>query len=369
MIAAFEITGGYYLVVAALLFTIGAVGLLARRNVLVMFMCVELMLNAVNLTFVTFAKMLDDVGGQVIVFFTLAVAGGRGRGRAGDHRGDLPSSPRCHRRRPHGAQGLTMARDLLDLVWIVPLLPLLGAATLLVLGKRIGEPRAGWLASGLMAGSFVWSVVTFFALHDLPESARAHVTTIFTWLPSGGLHVEHGLPRRSAVGHVHPLRHRRRHADPRLRDRLHARRPALLPLLRLHEPVLRLDADPGARLELPRHLPRVGGRRAVLVPAHLVLVRAPRRGDRRQEGVHHHPHRRLRLHDRDVPDLLEGRHARLLGARRGEQARPEAPRPRSRSCSSSARSARARSSRCTSGCPTPWRARPRSRRSSTPRRW
>jgi NADH-quinone oxidoreductase subunit K len=74
VIAAFEITGGYYLVVAALLFTIGAAGLLARRNVLVMFMCVELMLNAVNLTFVTFAKMLDDVGGQVIVFFTLAVA-------------------------------------------------------------------------------------------------------------------------------------------------------------------------------------------------------------------------------------------------------------------------------------------------------
>jgi NADH-quinone oxidoreductase subunit K len=74
VIASFEITGGYYLVVAALLFTIGAAGLLSRRNVLVMFMCVELMLNAVNLTFVSFAKMLDDIGGQVIVFFTLAVA-------------------------------------------------------------------------------------------------------------------------------------------------------------------------------------------------------------------------------------------------------------------------------------------------------
>jgi NADH-quinone oxidoreductase subunit K len=45
-----------------------------RRNALVMFMCVELMLNAVNLTFVTFARMLDDTGGQVIVFFTLVVA-------------------------------------------------------------------------------------------------------------------------------------------------------------------------------------------------------------------------------------------------------------------------------------------------------
>lgn len=68
------VTGNYYLVVAAFLFTIGAVGLLVRRNTLVMFMCVELMLNAVNLTFVTFAWMLDDVRGQVFVFFTLVVA-------------------------------------------------------------------------------------------------------------------------------------------------------------------------------------------------------------------------------------------------------------------------------------------------------
>jgi NADH-quinone oxidoreductase subunit K len=73
-VAALEITPNYYLVVAALLFTIGAVGLLLRRNVLVMFMCVELMLNAANVTFVTFSRALDDVGGQVIVFFTLVVA-------------------------------------------------------------------------------------------------------------------------------------------------------------------------------------------------------------------------------------------------------------------------------------------------------
>jgi NADH-quinone oxidoreductase subunit K len=68
------ITPAYYLTVAALLFTIGAVGLLIRKNTLVMFMCVELMLNAVNLTFVSFAKALNDIGGQVIVFFTLVVA-------------------------------------------------------------------------------------------------------------------------------------------------------------------------------------------------------------------------------------------------------------------------------------------------------
>jgi len=64
----------WYLILAALLFSIGAVGLLVRRNPLVMLMCVELMLNAVNLTFVTFGTMLNDIGGQVIVFFVLVVA-------------------------------------------------------------------------------------------------------------------------------------------------------------------------------------------------------------------------------------------------------------------------------------------------------
>ncbi|MFZ0059204.1 MAG: NADH-quinone oxidoreductase subunit NuoK [Acidimicrobiales bacterium] len=68
------IDGAWYLTLAAVLFTIGAVGVLIRRNVLVMFMCIELMLNAANLTFVTFSRELNDIGGQVAVFFVLVVA-------------------------------------------------------------------------------------------------------------------------------------------------------------------------------------------------------------------------------------------------------------------------------------------------------
>jgi NADH-quinone oxidoreductase subunit K len=68
------VDSAWYLTLAAGLFTIGTVGLLIRRNVLVMFMCIELMLNAVNLTFVTFARELDDIGGQSLVFFVLVVA-------------------------------------------------------------------------------------------------------------------------------------------------------------------------------------------------------------------------------------------------------------------------------------------------------
>ena len=70
------ISPSFFLAVGAVLFGIGAAGLLIRRNPLVMFMCIELMLNAVNLTFVAFANKLNDVGGQVVVFFVLVVAAG-----------------------------------------------------------------------------------------------------------------------------------------------------------------------------------------------------------------------------------------------------------------------------------------------------
>lgn len=69
-----NVPAAWYLVLAAVLFGIGAFGFLTRRSAIIMFMCVELMLNAVNLTFVTFARTLSDVGGQVSVFFVMVVA-------------------------------------------------------------------------------------------------------------------------------------------------------------------------------------------------------------------------------------------------------------------------------------------------------
>ena len=63
-----------YLALGLFMFTVGVVGVIVRRNPIVIFMCIELMLNAVNLTFVTFARMLDDIGGQSLVFFVLVVA-------------------------------------------------------------------------------------------------------------------------------------------------------------------------------------------------------------------------------------------------------------------------------------------------------
>ena len=64
----------HFLVLGAILFSIGALGVIIRRNVITMFMCVELMLNAVNLTLLTFARHFDQVDGQIFVFFVMTVA-------------------------------------------------------------------------------------------------------------------------------------------------------------------------------------------------------------------------------------------------------------------------------------------------------
>ena len=74
LLAVVQPTTSWFLVLSAVLFAIGTVGVLVRRNPLVMFMCIELMLNAVNLSLVTFSRARGDVNGQSAVFFVLVVA-------------------------------------------------------------------------------------------------------------------------------------------------------------------------------------------------------------------------------------------------------------------------------------------------------
>jgi NADH-quinone oxidoreductase subunit K len=74
VIAAAEPTTTYYLVLSAVLFAMGTVGVLVRRNPLVIFMCIELMLNAVNLSFVALSARFGNINGQTAVFFVLVVA-------------------------------------------------------------------------------------------------------------------------------------------------------------------------------------------------------------------------------------------------------------------------------------------------------
>jgi NADH-quinone oxidoreductase subunit L len=78
----------------------------------------------------------------------------------------------------------------LDLVWLIPALPLAGFLLLLVGGRKLGEPRAGWLATLAVAGSFVVTAGVFVTLLGKPEEERHHVVKLFEWLPVGGFHVD-----------------------------------------------------------------------------------------------------------------------------------------------------------------------------------
>jgi NADH-quinone oxidoreductase subunit K len=69
-----DIPQGLYYLLAAVLFTIGAIGVITRRNAIIIFMCIELMLNAVNLTFIASGSFLNSLDGVIFVFFIMAVA-------------------------------------------------------------------------------------------------------------------------------------------------------------------------------------------------------------------------------------------------------------------------------------------------------
>jgi len=71
-----EVTTTHYLVLSALLFTIGVAGIVTRRNMITVLMSIELVLNSVNLNFIAFSYQLSDLGGQIFAIFTIAVAAG-----------------------------------------------------------------------------------------------------------------------------------------------------------------------------------------------------------------------------------------------------------------------------------------------------
>jgi NADH-quinone oxidoreductase subunit L len=82
------------------------------------------------------------------------------------------------------------ARNLLDLAWLIPAFPAFGAVVLLLFGKRIGEPKAGWFATAMITLSFVASVIAFFALRSLSPDQRSNISQGFTWIQAGTFRVD-----------------------------------------------------------------------------------------------------------------------------------------------------------------------------------
>ncbi len=80
-----------------------------------------------------------------------------------------------------------------SLVWLIPGFPLIGFTFLLIFGKRLGEPRAGWLATATVSGSFLSALAVFFGLATKPPEERVYEITLFEWIPSGELSVGMGF--------------------------------------------------------------------------------------------------------------------------------------------------------------------------------
>ncbi|HET9546186.1 MAG TPA: NADH-quinone oxidoreductase subunit L [Desertimonas sp.] len=79
---------------------------------------------------------------------------------------------------------------MLDLIWLIPALPLAGFLAIVVFGRRLGDPRAGYFAAAMLTGSFVVTVAAFIDLLGTPAEERSHVVTLFEWLPVGNLQVD-----------------------------------------------------------------------------------------------------------------------------------------------------------------------------------
>ena len=130
----------HYLILSAVIFAIGVIGVLIRRNLIVILMSIELMLNAVNLTFIAFSRYLGSIGGQVMVFFVMAVAAAEAViGLAiiifGLSPSPIPGSPG-----DAAAQMVEPSPNLAhtDLLRWIPLIPLLGSVVNLFFGRALG---------------------------------------------------------------------------------------------------------------------------------------------------------------------------------------------------------------------------------------
>ena len=210
---------------------------------------------------------------------------------------------------------------------LIPLLPFLGAALLMLFGRKWSRDTVVAVAVGMIAGACLVAFDAYFLA--LPDAGAAGLhDSVGTWIAAGPLHIDLAFQLDALSGllcliitfigfliHVYASGYMEHDPD-------YARFFAYLNLF------CGVDAGAGPRRQPAGHVHRVGGRRPLQLPADRLLVQGQRQRRRRQEGVHHQPHRRLRLPDRDVPALPVRGDAELHG--RSTMLRRPAARSRSR---------------------------------------
>ena len=212
-----EPTLTHYLALSAVLFSIGTAGVFLRRNLITVLLSIEIMLNAVNLTFVAAGRHFGTVDGQVIVFFVMTVAAAEAAvGLALDHRA-VQAQGVAEPGRVHVAQVVTMLS-------LIPLLPFTGFLINATLGRRLTKGVSGAVACLAMLGAFGLSATAAMRLLAIEPGPRPrHRRAALRVDCRRQLPRRPGVPPRPAVDADDPRGHRHRLADPHLLDRLHAR--------------------------------------------------------------------------------------------------------------------------------------------------
>ena len=190
------------------------------------------------------------------------------------------------------------------------------ACSLIALGNGtlLRGRAAGWVGTAAIGLAFVFALITFFKLQDLPAEERVVTSSLWDLVNVAGVHIQSRHLRRPAVDADDPDRQRGLGADPPLLGRLHGLRPRLRALLRVPELLRLLDAAAGARGQPRAADRRLGVRRRGELHADLVLVPAHDRDQRGHQGVRDQRRRRRRPRARHVLHLPRDGRARLHAA-------------------------------------------------------
>ena len=169
----------WYLILSAVLFALGVAGFLLRRNVITVFMSIELMLNAVNLSFITFSYQLKQVNGHIFSFFVMVVA-------AAEAAVGLAIILTVFKNRSTLEYRRRQFDEKLMQLWLIPVFPLAGFLLNGIFGRRFSKAAINTIAIGSVLLSFGWVLKTLLGLGDLNA---AHTEQYFTWIQSGSLNV------------------------------------------------------------------------------------------------------------------------------------------------------------------------------------
>ena len=298
----------YYLILSAILFGLGVVGFIFRRNIITVFMSIELMLNAVNLTFVAFSQALEPTRRPDFRFLRDGGGGGGSRRRPRHHHSHSAQPPVAQRR----ARGLAQTlMPILDNLWIIPLLPLLGSAINGLFGAQVAEQdrqRRRRRLDGPLVCLGARSRPRILAALAGPDSLGE---AYFTWIAAGTFRVGFDLQvdRLTAVMlmvvtgvgsliHIYSIGYMAHEGG-------YYRFFAYLNLFMFFMLMLVLAAN---------YLLLFVGWEGVGLCSYLLIgfyfLRKVRHR-RRQQSVHRQPHRRFRILARHVPDLHDVRLARF----------------------------------------------------------